>query len=66
MLPTFKEYSGGGSILSVHTTPENIINECKQHNCSVELIRNMIDDGFEVIILHGEIKAAQKSEHVKR
>ncbi len=60
-LPTLREYSGGGVILSPATLPETVVACCETD----DLLRQVLDmfgDGYEVIIHHGKIVAASKVE----
>jgi hypothetical protein len=56
--PTFAEYGGGGTILNMHTSDENIISNAPVD--LLEMIRLMIRDGLEVMISNEKIVAAQK------
>ncbi len=60
-LPTLREYSGGGVLLSPATLPETVVACCETD----DLLRQVLDmfgNGCEVIIHHGKIVAAQKVE----
>ena len=60
-LPTLREYSGGGVILSPTTLPETVVACCETD----DLLRQVLDmfgNGCEVIIHHGKIVAEQKVE----
>jgi hypothetical protein len=69
-IPNFNQYAGGGVILSPSTPIETIKMYCG--NCESELqikVLTMLSDGYEVIIHHGTIKAAQlawRSEHYQQ
>lgn len=55
------QYHGGGSVLHGTTTVWNVVSECKVHDLSDEQtneVFEIIRNGGEVIILSGEIKAA--------
>ena len=58
--PTFSEYHGGGVLLSPATLPETVVASCKTDDL-LHQVREMLGIGYEVIIHHGHIVAAQKA-----
>jgi len=65
--PSFYKYSGGGTILNWATSKANIIYYCQTPEL-LNKVRDLINSGYEVILLDGQIKAAQKCSmpHLKK
>lgn len=58
----WRDYHGGGSILNEYTTLRNVVSECAINQLSdddVDEVFRILRKRGEVIILNGEIKAAQ-------
>ena len=57
--PSFNKYSGGGTILNWATSEENIVYYCQTPEL-LNQVRDLISEGYEVMLLDGQIKAVQK------
>ena len=60
-LPTLREYSGGGVLLSPTTLLDTVLVCCDTFDL-LQQVHEMFLDGYEVIIHHGKIVAASKVE----